>query len=411
MTDYWPRLLDRLVERQLHTFGAVLIEGPRSAGKTMTGVQHAASSIRLDASPELVELARLSPGRLLEGDTPRLIDEWQLAPTLWNALRHEVDRRATPGQFILAGSAVPTDTATHHSGAGRVARLMMRPMSLTESRESTEAVSLLGLLSGDSVGGVGGPSVDDYAHATVRGGWPVLVADTNRAPSDFLSGYLSDVARVDLAEAGLNVDPVRMVALLRAVSRNIATEVAGTKLGAEAEISAQSARKYLDALTRIFILEEQPAWAVHLRSKVRLRVQSKLHFIDPSIAATALGVNADRLLADLKTFGFLFESLCIRDLRIYAAMHGGSVFHYRDTSGLEVDAIVELPTGSWGAFEVKLGGEENVAQAASNLLKMKDKISTSRQQDLGALVVLTAGETSYTRDDGVHVVPLGHLTT
>lgn len=285
----------------------------------------------------------------------------------------------------------------------------MRPMSLAESRESTQSVSVSQLFSGESVAGIGGLDVAQYAQAIVRGGWPSLVIQTHRSASDYLLSYLDDIARVDLSEVGLEVDPIRMSALIRALARNVASEVAATKLSAEAEISAQAARKYLDALTRVFVLEEQPAWAPHLRSKIRLRVQPKWHFIDPSLAAAAMGATPDRLLADMNSFGFLFESLCVRDLRVYAETLGGSVYHYRDSSGLEVDAIVELRDGCWAAFEVKMGGEDAVEQAAHSLKNLKSKVSEEKADQLRSLTVLTAGAASYTRGDGVNVVALGHL--
>ncbi len=333
----------------------------------ISGLHFAASSVRLDASPELAALAETSPQAVLVGDTPRLVDEWQLAPTLWNAVRHEVDIRGVPGQFVLTGSATPSDDVTRHSGAGRFHRVTLRPMSLAESGDSTGAVAFASLFDG----------------------------------------------------ADVRVDPLRMRALIRALARNVATEMPATRLGTEAEIedgtrmargvSAQSARKYLDTLTRVFVLEEQPAWAPHLRSRVRLRVQPKWHFVDPSLAAAALGAGPQSLLDDVRTLGLLFESLCIRDLRVYAQSLDGSVFHYRDEVGLEVDAIVELRDGRWSAFEVRLGSTASINAAASNLSKLAAKVSAQRAERLCSLKELTAGTTSHTRPDRVNVIALGHL--
>lgn len=418
MADYRERLADGIVAGALATFGAVIVQGPRAVGKTTTGLHLAASSVRLDASSELAALAETSPAVVLAGAVPRLIDEWQLAPTLWNAVRHEVDVRGSAGQFILTGSATPSDDVTRHSGAGRFRRVALRPMTLVESGESTRQVPFSALFDGDRVAGVGGPSVEDYARLVVRGGWPALVTDSRRSATEYLTAYLDDIARVDIPGIEARTDPVRMLALLRALARNTATEATATRLAAEAEIderpnavSPQSVRKYLDMLTRVFVIEEQPAWAPHLRSKVRLRVQPKWHFVDPSLAAAALGAQPRALLDDPRTLGLFFESLAVRDLRVHAQTLGGNVFHYRDETGLEVDAIVELADGRWAAFEIKLGGARFVDNAASNLAKLAGKVSSQRAAQLRSLNVVTAGTTSYTRPDGVNVVALGHLGT
>lgn len=416
MTGYRGRIVDQIIQRALGTFGAVIIQGPRAAGKTTTGLQMSASSIRLDSTPELAALAETSPSTVLTGESPRLLDEWQLAPTLWNAVRHEVDERAVPGQFILTGSATPADDITRHSGAGRFRRVTLRPMTLAESGESTEALALGDLFDGATIGGFGGPTVEDYTDFLVRGGWPALVAQPNRSPQEYLSSYLDDIARVDLPNADLRADPMRMRALIRALARNVSTEISAAKLSKESEIghpdtevSAPTVRKYLDALTRVFVVEEQPAWATHLRSKVRLRTHPKWHFVDPSLAAAAMRASRGALLNDLNTLGLLFESLCIRDLRVYAQQLDGSVYHYRDEVGLEVDAIVELDDGRWAAFEVKMGGSKNIELAARSLTALAAKVSEKRASQLASLNIVTAGNTSYTRPDGVNVVALGHL--
>lgn len=419
MSAYLRRILDEDLRRALRTFGAVILQGPRAVGKTTTALSIAASVVRLDESPEVASLASLSPSTVLTGPTPRLVDEWQLAPQLWNAVRHEVDRRGLPGQFVLTGSATPADDVTHHSGAGRFKRLTLRPMTLFESGESVGAIDFASLFSTSTVGAVGGPTVEGYAALIVRGGWPALVRDPDRDATEYLSSYLDDVARVDLPNNDIRVDPLRMRALIRALARNTATEVSANRLSREAEIeepssapngvSPQSVRKYLDALTRVFVLEELPAWAPHLRSKVRLRVGPKWHFIDPSLAAAALGAGAAPLLSDLNTLGLLFESLCVRDLRVYAERVGATLYHYRDETDLEVDCIVETSSGAWAAFEVKLGGERHIEQAASSLKKLAAKVSEGRQEGLASLNVLTAGKVSYTRPDGVNVIALGHL--
>lgn len=419
MIEYRRRIADQLVTDALASFGAVVIEGPRAVGKTTTGLQVARSSVRLDESPELATLAEVSPRVVLDGDTPRLVDEWQLAPTLWNAVRHEVDVRGAPGQFILTGSATPHDDVTRHSGAGRFQRVTLRPMTLAESGDSTQAVAFTELFGGARLAGSGGPTVADYASLIVRGGWPALVGQPSRSPTQYLAAYLDDVARVDVPAVEGRVDPLRMRALIRALARNTSTEISAVKLGAEAEIgepgdptmgvSPQTVRKYLDALARVFVVEEQPAWSPHLRSKVRLRVQPKWHFVDPSLAAAALRAGPRALIDDPRTLGFFFESLCIRDLRVYAQALDGRVFHYRDETGLEVDAIVELADGRWSAFEVKLGGAANIESAAGSLTKLAAKVADPRASRLASLNVVTAGTTSYTRADGVNVVAVGHL--
>jgi uncharacterized protein len=407
--EYRDRALDSVIGRALATFGAVVIEGPRAVGKTTTALHHAASSVRLDSSPDIATLAETAPDTVLAGEAPRLVDEWQLAPALWNAVRHAVDVRASPGQFILTGSATPADDTTRHSGAGRFRRLTLRTMSLAESGDSTGAVPFVQLFGPTKVAGLGGPGVEDYARLIVRGGWPALVEQPSRSPSDYLSGYLDDVARVDLVAVDTRADPIRMRALLRALARNVSTEASAIRMATEAELSAQTVRRYLDALIRIHVVEEQPAWAPHLRSAIRLRVSPKWHFIDPSLAAAALGASSRALIDDPRTLGLLFESLVVRDLRVYADAIGGAVLHYRDEQGLEVDAIVELTDGRWAAFEVKLGGQANIDAAAKNLHRLIAKVSEQRAASLAGLVVITAGNVSLTRDDGVHVVALGHL--
>ncbi|WP_043057374.1 ATP-binding protein [Enteractinococcus helveticum] len=419
MPWYNARFADETLKRSLQNFGAVIVQGPRAVGKTTTAKQAAASSIRLDSSPDLPAFAETSPSTIMQGDTPRLIDEWQLAPTIWNAVRHEVDERSGKGHFILTGSATPADDITRHSGAGRFRRILMRPMSLAESNESTRAVSLQTIIEKQPFSAFGGgPTVESYAHIIVRGGWPALVTDPTAEASEYLDSYLDDMTRVDLAATDQRVDPARMNALVRALARNVSSEVTLQKLAAEADVIAPgqgpqdrgTIRRYLDALERIFVVEEQPAWSTHLRSKVRMRVQPKWHFIDPSLAAAALQASPTRLVQDLNTFGFLFESLAIRDLRIYAELHRGNVYHYRDETGLEVDAIIEFRDGRWIGFEVKMGGTEHINKAATSLLKLKNKLTEERAAQNLALVVLTAGEISHTRNDGVSVISLGHLT-
>jgi predicted AAA+ superfamily ATPase len=407
--------MDALIERKLHASGGILLRGPRAVGKTTTALRHAKSSVRLDASEQIFRQATIAPHTLLVGDAPRLIDEWQLAPGIWNAVRHEIDARALPGQFILTGSAAPSEDSTRHTGAGRFSLLTLRPMTLCESGESTAQVDFAALFAkGAEIGGFGGLRVEDYAEKIVCGGWPALTGLSPAAASDSLIDYIENVASTDLRTLDSPPDPIRMAALMRVVARNTATEASLEKLAAEAEIfygrlTTQTVRKYLDQMARIFILEELPAWRPHIRSAIRARVKPKWHYVDPSLAAAALRISPDALLADLNAMGLFFESLVMRDLRVYAESLGARVFHYRDSSNLEIDAIVERFDGNWIAAEIKLGGEAAIKDAVSSFNKLKNRLSEGKLDKLASCCVITAGENSYTRPDGVHVVALGHL--
>jgi len=415
MKPYQSRLLDTLIERKLESIGAVLIQGARAVGKTTTALHHAKSSVRLDSSEQILQQAKLNSKPLLAGAVPRLLDEWQLAPNLWNSVRHEIDTRGLPGQFLLTGSAAPSESATRHTGAGRIARLVLRPMSLEESGDSLKTVPFGALFQKNAkIGGFGGPSFEDYANLIVRGGWPALVGRKPLSAREALIDYAENIAAVDLRTLESPPDPLRVSALLVALSRNIATEASLEKLAAEAEIndnglSAKTVRKYLDQLARIFVLDELQAWRPRIRSSIRARVKPKWHFADPSLATAVLRVTPDALLNDLKTMGFFFESLCIRDLRAYADVSGAKVFHYRDSTDLEIDAIIERYDGQWAAVEVKLGGAEAIEEAAKNFARLKNRLPPAKLSTLTSLTVLTAGQESHTRKDGVNVIALGHL--
>jgi len=411
---YQARLIDDRIERKLRSSGAVLLQGARQVGKTTTASHHAASHVRLDeAGPR--RLAQLEPGAILEGPTPRLIDEWQLVPEVWNEVRHAIDERQAKGQFILTGSAAPSDDIIRHSGAGRIARMTLRPMSLSESGDSTEQVRFSSLWSDWNSGALGGPTVRDYAELIVRGGWPGLIGLPVADAADALTDYVDNLASVDLRTLDARPHPARTAALLRVLARHTATEASLTKLAAEVEVegagsSTQTVRRYLDQLTQIFVLDELPAWPVHLRSSIAQRVKPKWHFADPSIGAAALRATPESLLQDLETMGLFFESLVIRDLRAYADTIDAQVYHYRDSEALEVDAIVERPDGVWAACEVKLGGEASIDQAAKNLFRLRGRISPAKWNKNASLNIITAGATSYRRTDGVQVIALGHLT-
>lgn len=414
--DYRPRIADRLLASRLHSMAAVVIEGPRACGKTATARQQARSEVLFDTDLAARRLAGLSPDLVLDGPEPRLLDEWQTVSDLWNHIRRECDDGRRSGRFILTGSAVPADDATRHSGAGRISRVAMRPMTLFESGHSTGAVSLGDLLKSESIA----VTVDDLhllelIELTCRGGWPGILRDDIDTALQFSRGYVSEITRVDLADGnGRRRDPARMASLLRSLARNTATEASLATLAADAgeehSLHVDTVSGYLRVFERLFVVEDLPAWSVRLRSRTRLRRSAKRHFVDPSLAVAALRAGPQRLLADLSLFGFLFESLVIRDLRVYADAHGGEVCHYRDESGLEVDAIVEAGHGNWIGCEVKLGGPQAIDAAARSLLKLAERVDTSVVGTPAKLAVITAGgKYAYDRADGVAVVPIAAL--
>ncbi|MFM9197680.1 MAG: ATP-binding protein [Planctomycetia bacterium] len=415
MKPYTPRLIDALIERKLKSAGAVVLRGPRAVGKTTSALHHAASSVRLDQRRDLIDAAELTPATLLAGPVPRLIDEWQLAPSIWNSIRAEIDARGLPGQFILTGSAAPAEDKTRHTGAGRMARLTLRPMTLFEQGRTTGQVRFAELFAkAAKVEGLGGVDIPAYASLIVKGGWPAWHGLDTAVAMEAISDYVDNLADVDLRALEGRSEPVRMAALLKTLARNISTEASLEKLATESEISTGSlstptVRKYLDQLTRIYVLEELPAWRPHIRSSIRARVKPKWHFVDPSLATAALGVSPDGLLGDLNAMGFLFESLAVRDLRVYADGIDAGVFHYRDSSDLEIDAIVERRDGAWIGIEVKLGGERAVAEAVANLTKLRARLTAAKLRQLASLCVITGGQASFTRADGIHVIALGHL--
>ncbi|MDR1416820.1 MAG: DUF4143 domain-containing protein [Prevotellaceae bacterium] len=416
--NYLSRICDFELQNALATMGAALIEGAKWCGKTSTASNAAQSMLFMqdpDNARSYREAADVKPSLLLKGESPRLIDEWQMSPVLWDAVRFEVDKRGLPGQFILTGSAVPADNVTAHTGTGRFARIVMRPMSLYESKESNGAVSLADLFDGTrGIEGISGLSIEQIAFALCRGGFPATInkPDTMalRMPVDYIEAIINqDVSRVD----GVEKNPNRVRLLLRSLARNIATmtsaqtilkDVESTEIG----ISDKTFSLYYNALRRIFVVEDMPAWSPSLRSKTAIRTSPKLHFVDPSIAAAAMRINPAAVLKDFEFFGFLFEALCARDVRVYAQRNDGDVFHYRDKSGLEADMIVQLRDGRWGAIEVKLGNKQ-IEQAAANLLKLKEKIDAEKMREPSFLLVLTGGQFAYRRKDGVWVVPIGCL--
>ena len=412
---YIERIVERQIERKLAALGAVVIEGPKACGKTMTAQRFAASEVRLDVDDELRQAAALDPGGVLEGPAPRLIDEWQLEPSIWNHVRRAIDDRGEPGQFILTGSLVPSDDATRHSGAGRLSRVRMRPLSLFEKGRSSGQVSLARLLDGAKEGGREAKmKVSELAEEIAFGGWPGFRGMREGQALEAAGDYLEEIRRLDIATAsGTRRNPAKVGQLLRSIGRNVATEASTATLardagGADGPLDRATVDAYLDALRRLMVVEDQPAWGVHLRTSHTLRKAAKLHFVDPSLAVAALRTGPERLVQDLKTLGLLFESMAIRDLRVYAQAADAEVLHYRDSDGLEVDAIVECRDGRWAAFEVKLGFHQ-VEEASASLHKFVKRIDTSRCGPPAALGVIIGSGYGYRREDGVHVIPIGAL--
>lgn len=413
MPGYLPRIAGREVEGALRRRGAVLVEGVRGCGKTWMARHFARSEVRLDDEAALL-LASADPVEVLRGATPRLLDEWQNAPHLWNRVRRECDDRPEPGQFILTGSASPQDDVTRHTGTGRISRVLLRPMSLWETGQSTGIVSLKKLFDSEAVSCLQDETVRlrDIASAICVGGWPQNLGHSEDDALASVGDYANEIARVDIPSGnGVRHDPTMVQRLMASISLNVATEAKMTKLAADMDIGHPPSRNtvaaYLDALRRIFVVEDQPAWAVSLRSKATLRKEAKRHFADPSLAAAMLGATPERLMADHTAFGCLFESLAVRDLRIYSQAERATVFHYRDSGGLEADAIVERPDGAWIAAEMKLNTSPNVIdKAARTLLRLQHKTTRQRASNMAALLVITPTGPAYRRPDGVQVAPI-----
>lgn len=422
MKEYRKRIADDILARKLEGKGAVLIEGPKWCGKTTTAEQIAASVLYMD-DPEKKEqnisMSELNPKRLLRGETPRLIDEWQLAPKLWDAIRFEVDHRSELGQFLLTGSAVPADTKEiTHSGTGRFTWLTMRPMSLYESGDSTGDVSLKELFEGNNaVDGEADIGIERLAFLACRGGWPQSIDMREEIALDQAHDYYDAVVRSDINRADnvqKNTEKVRR--LMRSYARNQGSQVPNTVLALDVSandddsISDDTVASYLNALRKIFVVEDMPAWNPNLRSKTAIRSSDTRYYVDPSIAAAALGVGPNDLINDLNTFGFIFETLCIRDLRVFADALNGHVYHYRDKDGQECDAVVHLRNGQYGLIEIKLGGDKLIEEGAESLKAMESKIDTGKMKSPAFLMVLTGvGDYAYRRKDGVCVVPIGCL--
>ena len=415
--EYLPRIADAELARRLAVAGAVVVEGPRACGKTSTARQVAASEALLDTDENARRLVDADPAAALAGPVPRLFDEWPAAPAIWNHARRAVDDRGERGQFILTGSAVPADEITRHTGAGRFSRLRMRPLSLFEAGRSSGKVSLAALLAGERPRAE--PvvlAVSQLAEIVCVGGWPANLGSPTKAARRANRDYLEEIRRTELPlVSGARRDPVKVGRLLRSLARNAATPVALSRLAVEAggsdrSLNTETAAAYLDALERLMVVEPQPAWAPRLRSRATLRKASVRHFVDPSLAAAALRATPERLMGDLRFLGFLFESLVVRDLRIYAQPADAEVFHYREKDGLEADAVVDAGDGRWAAFEVKLG-QRWVDEGAARLLRLRERLRGNRDgyEEPSALAVVIPGGAAYRRPDGVSVIPAATL--
>ena len=412
---YFPRVVDRELERRLASRGAVVIEGPKACGKTATARQLARSEVLLDVDRAARRAVEVDPALVLDGDVPRLIDEWQIEPEIWNHIRRAVDDRGQPGQFILTGSAVPADDVTRHTGAGRLSRLRMRPMTLFETGDATAEVSLEDLLNGVPPSAADpGMTIPALAKKAAIGGWPGHLGWSTTEALEAVRSYLDEIRRVDIGRVDrTRRDPRNVGQLLASLGRNVATYVSTSTLaadagGADGPLARTTVADYLSALARLMIIEDQPAWTPHLRSRSRLRKASKRHFVDPSLAVAAIGATPAMLLDDLEMFGFVFESMVVRDLRVHAQAADAEVLQYRDNTGLEIDAVVQARDGRWAAFEIKLG-HRRADEGARNLLKFRDRVDTHRCGQPGALVVVVPTGYSYVRKDGVAIVSAATL--
>jgi len=415
---YFRRLLDDKLDVYIQTFGAVLLEGPKWCGKTTTASKHSRSILKMQDPRQFknnILIAETAPDLLLEGEKPRLIDEWQVAPNLWDSVRVYVDEIGESGQFILTGSATPLIEKTMHSGTGRIARIMMRPMSLFESLDSSGLISLKELFDGVNFKSCkSNLGIKEIANLICRGGWPQSIGRDMESSMLIAEQYVKSVYETDINQLdGTLKDPKRVQLFLKSYARNLQTLTKNTVLledmkSNDISLTETTFYSYLNALSRLFIIEETPAWAPNIRSKTAIRTSNKKGFVDPSIATAVLSQSPDSLLKDFELFGFLFEALCIRDLRIYADQINGTVYHYRDDHGLECDAVIRLNNGEYALIEIKLGGKSEEI-AAKNLMKLEELLVAKKHPIPNFKMILTGGEFAYVRPDGIFVVPIGCL--
>jgi predicted AAA+ superfamily ATPase len=418
MKEYLPRLIEDQFEKQLRASGCVVIEGPKWCGKSTTAKRFSKTVVELQRT-KIFNLYRTylttEEKNALKGERPILFDEWQKLPELWDLIRWDLDTNGGRGQYILTGSAKPKDDAERHSGTGRIVRITMRPMSLFESRESTGEVSLRDLFGGiPSISGNSVVTFNRIAHLVCRGGWPEAVGDDDETALLIAENYYRSLTDTDITDVdGIRRNPDRARKILRSYARQISSFASNTTIqndvsAVDGTLDDKTLSSYSNAFRKLFVIEDLPAWSPKLRSKAVIRTADKRQFVDPSIAAAALGASPSDLINDLNTFGILFESLCIRDMRIYAESIGGYVNQYHDGSGLEADAIIHLKNGEWGAVEIKLGGDM-IDKAAENLLKFVKNVDTDHMKKPRFLMVLTGLNYAYRRPDGVYVVPIGCL--
>ncbi len=415
---YLPRIVDKEIDELMEIMGAVLIEGCKWCGKSTTGLYHAKSVIEFqnpDRKQEYDNIRNTKPSLFLNGEKPRMFDEWQMYPVVWDSVRTDVDHTGLKGQYILTGSAKPSEGETMHTGTGRISRVLMRPMSLFESKESTGEVSFGDILAGKDISGVSKLSLEDIASIIVRGGWPASISIKSDAKYRIAKEYVKSLIHEEVRSVdGVERNTEKMQNVLRSLARNISTQVSNSTIEADIknsfddDISRPTLTDYLNTLEKLFVIEDVKATNLNLRSKYALRTKPKKYFVDPSIATAILDLKPMDLINDLNTFGFMFESLCIRDLKIYTESLGGDVTFYRDERGFEVDAILRMPSGKWGAIEVKLGAGY-IDEAANNLLKFKEHVDIKKCGEPSFLLVLTGTNYSYKRDDGVYVVSIGTL--
>lgn len=422
MKAYRRRIVDKILLDKLEAKGAVVIEGPKWCGKTTTALQVAKSVLRMDEPSKRdinIQISEIDPSRLLNGGTPRLIDEWQIAPKIWDAVRYEIDIRGEEGQFILTGSAVPIESKEiTHSGTGRFTWLTMRPMSLYESGESTGEVSLKELFCNpDKIIGINNLDIDRLAFVICRGGWPNSIDMKEKPALSQAIDYYDAVVRSDINRAdGISKNPERVNRLMRSFARNQGGQVANTmfrddiRANDTESLSEDTIATYINALKKIYVIEDMPAWNPNLRSKTSIRTSDTRYFVDPSIATAGLGIFPQDLVNDLNTLGLLFETLCVRDLRVYADALDGNVLHYRDKSGLECDTVIHLRNGKYGLAEIKLGGQRLIEEGVANLKFLAAKIDTTKMPKPSfMMIVIGIGEFAYRREDGIYIVPIGCL--
>lgn len=418
MKKYIPRIIDDILKNKLEYMGAVVIEGPKWCGKSTTAKQFCKSLLEFQDPDKKIQYDNISntkPSLFLDGDKPRLFDEWQMYPVVWDSIRTDIDYTGLKGQYILTGSAKPKKNNTMHTGTGRITKLLMRPMSLYESGDSNGKVSLKDIVSGKDISGVSTLEFDDIINVMIRGGWPESLNIDGNNKYKVAKEYVNSLINEDVETSnGIVCDKIKMMALLKSISRNISTSTNKATIISDVSnvffegVSRPTADNYLSTLEKLFVIEYVPATNLNLRSQVQLRTSPKIEFVDPSIAIASLGLNKNDLINDLNFTGFIFENLCYRDLKVYCETIGAEIFYYRDNKDFEVDFILKLENGKWGAIEVKLGAKQ-IDEAAENLKKFKDKVDIKKSGEPSFLLVLTASELSYVREDGVYVVSIGNL--